>query len=148
MDKRQAKVEFSEYDFLALLLATKKANNDPVLINLSKIQRDLFPYFKNPEYRSLFIDVVARERIDDQYVDLSASINRAVFANMIELTPDGSNEVKAINYVLDDEAEMLINEAGERATKMDKIVKEIKPLSDTKKPYTMHPIKHNEENNK
>ena len=149
MDKTSVGIEFSEYDFLCLLLAAKRLNNDSVLVNFTKLARDLFPYSQNEEYKSLFIDVCAKNKIDDQFVEIKTAIWEAVVAGIIEITPDGSDETVGINMVLEDEAEALIHEAGdERASLMKRIVQELKAKKETKKPYTMHPIKHNEESNK
>ncbi len=148
MDKTYVEID-KEYDFLCLLLSVRRLNNDKVVVNFTKLAIDLFTYSQIEEYKSLFKDISNCINEDKQIIDISKSIEKANKNGFIELTPDGSDNTIGLNLALEDEAELLVREAGEeKFNLMNKIVQELKAKNDTKKPYTMHPIKHNEESNK
>ncbi|MBR4351185.1 MAG: hypothetical protein IKP98_03080 [Bacilli bacterium] len=149
MDEMYVEVVDKEYDFLCLLLSVRRLNNDKVIVNFTKLAKDLFTYSQNKEYKPLFKDITDCINEDKEYIEIRKSIEKANKNGFIELTPDGTDDTIGINMVLDDEAELLVRDAGEeKFNLMNKIVQELKAKNDTKKPYTMHPIKHNEESNK
>ena len=148
MDKTYVEID-KGYDFLCLLLSVRRLNNDKVVVNFTKLAKDLFTYSQNKEYKSLFKDISNCINEDKQIIDISKSIEKANKNGFIELTPDGSDNTIGLNLALEDEAELLVRDAGEeKFNLMNKIVQELKAKNDTKRPYTMHPVKHNEESNK
>ena len=143
MDKRQAKVEFSEYDFLALLLAVKNEVGENPIVNITELEEELFPFATNEEYKDLFEDIIVRDNIDKKYVYFRDSIVQAAVTGMLTIIIDGSDDYKIINNLSEDESKLIIADSTNKVNKMKCMLLSIKANGKTNKKYELKPKKEN-----
>ena len=143
MDKRQAKVEFSEYDFLALLLAVKNEVGENPIVNITELEEELFPFATNEEYKDLFEDIIVRDNIDKKYVYFRDSIVQAAVTGMLTIIIDGSDDYKIINNLSEDESKLIIADSTNKVNKMKCMLLNIRANGKTNKKYGLKPKKEN-----
>lgn len=144
MDKRQAKVCFSEYDFLALYLAVKKEVGENVIINVTKLEEDLYPYAKDEEYKDLFEDIIVRDTIDKQYVYFRNAVTKAAVSGMVTIIVDADDDYKVINNLDEEEAKLIMLDNSDKVNKMKSMLLNMKVKGNTSIKYSFKPKKENE----
>lgn len=143
MDKRQAKVEFSEYDFLALLLAVKKDAGENPIVNITELEEELFPFATNEEYKDLFEDIIVRDNIDKKYVYFRDSIVKGAVTGMLTIIMDSGDDYKIVNNLDEDESKLIIKDSTDMASKMKCMLLSIRANDKANKKYGLKPKKEN-----
>lgn len=97
MIKNHEKSEISEYDFLKLFSAIASIKYELNFIKQEDLEKFLYNYYDNPEYRFLFTDIMKKDSIDDKSLDLNLAFACAYSYGLLTPIKDNDEIISAIN---------------------------------------------------
>ena len=111
MNKSNVALDLTEIQFLTILIATMKINAMENIIDKYQLQRDLYPFYENENFKILFQDIIKKELPDDHFVDLSVPFEYAYAMGMLSLIKD-CNDVKSIINISEEDANLILAKAN------------------------------------
>ena len=119
-----SRVPFSDYDFIRLFLAYVKIDGN-VFINRDNLRYDLYEYYKKEEYKVLFQDIVVKQQIEENFLDIEEALQNAVLYGLLDPHDCNLNSPKRIILLNEDECYSIITKYDEIYTeKMEKLTGE------------------------
>lgn len=109
MIKESKKIEFTEYNFLELLVSVLRNKLHNSIINKSELEKMLADYYDKPEFKVLFSDIIRKAGLDYKYVDLSESFLKAQTWGLLQLLEESPLDMRYIINISDEESEKVIN---------------------------------------
>lgn len=98
-----SKPKISEYNFLRLLFSTMIIQKQDVIIKKYDLEKNLYDFYDNPDFHSLFYDICKKEGIDNNYVDLNIAFQSAITFGLLVLIQD-SEDTRFIINITEEEA--------------------------------------------
>ncbi|MBQ9019675.1 MAG: hypothetical protein IJ097_05135 [Bacilli bacterium] len=139
MKNNFSKPKMSEYSFFTLLVAIKKHENYDPIINRNELEKKLYEYYNQEEFKLFFIDTEIDDTKDNnKQLNLSSSFLNAYSYGMITMIHDSEKKLSyMINITYEQSEKILKNYSNQEKEKMIKLLDSLeeknKPLILTKK---------------
>ena len=115
MEVKYKREGISDYQFLVMLLATMRIQNQSPIIENHELEKDLYYYYDNPEYHFLFENIMKKESIDENnYVDLNLAFQTAYALRTLAVVQDNSYGTKSANLLSANVAESILLMADQK----------------------------------
>lgn len=131
MIKKDGKARMSEYRFLELFVSTMVIEKKGMIIEKSKLERNLLKVYDNEDLHFLFEDICKKGSFDNSYVDLSEAFQTAQTFGLLTVIHDTSKDIKYVINVSEKDAHGIAsNFNGNEMLAMIELIKQINTKTD------------------